>query len=229
MTPRARVVVAAPQSTVDELRERAPGVEVEAVALEALVGHVARHHPEVVVVAGRPLDGVVETLHALRAARRDLRLILVTSDEASDLRLRALEAGVDDALPPIPVEELAGRLAIAARRRAGQGRATRRPSRLAVGAGIELDLQRRELLRDGRWVHLRPKEAGLLELFVRTPGRTLTRDVILGRVWGPGHRGDPRTVDVHVRWLRDKIESDPRHPERLVTVRGVGYRLDPPV
>jgi two-component system response regulator RegX3 len=60
------------------------------------------------------------------------------------------------------------------------------------------------------------------------PGRAYTRRQILDRVWGADHDGDPRTVDVHVRWLRSKIETDPEHPIHLVTVRGVGYRLDPP-
>ena len=91
---------------------------------------------------------------------------------------------------------------------------------------LELDLERRELLRDGAWVHLRPKEARLLELFARMPGRVLTRHHILERVWGPDHDGDPRTVDVHVRWLRSKIEPDPHAPVWLVTIRGVGYRLE---
>ena len=96
-----------------------------------------------------------------------------------------------------------------------------------MGDGVELDLDRRELLRDDRWIHLRPKEAQLLELFARNPGRTLAREHILERVWGAGHDGDPRTVDVHVRWLRDKIEPDPHVPTRLLTVRGRGYRLEP--
>jgi two-component system, OmpR family, phosphate regulon response regulator PhoB len=223
MTPRPRVVVVAPRSTVDALREHAPGIEIDAVALQSLGERARRQRPDTVVVAGSPQPGVIEALRGVREAHRDVRLILVTIGEGSDLRLRALEIGVDDALPPIPIEELAVRLALVARRRTG-----RRTVRLSVGDGIELDLQRRELLRDGIWVHLRPKEAGLLELFARTPGRTLSRDQILGRVWGPDHRGDPRTVDVHVRWLRDKIEPNPRHPERLVTVRGVGYRLNMP-
>ena len=66
-----------------------------------------------------------------------------------------------------------------------------------------------------------------MELFARAPGRVLTRGHILERVWGPEHRGDPRTVDVHVRWLRSKIEPDPHDPVWLLTVRGVGYRLEP--
>src|SRR5687767_5430223 len=105
MTPRPRVVVGA-------LRERVPRIDVGSVALPDLAEHVTRHRPEVVVVAALPVDGVIETLHALRERHRDLRLMLVTSDDGADVRLRALEIGVDDALPPIPVEELAGRLAI---------------------------------------------------------------------------------------------------------------------
>jgi DNA-binding response OmpR family regulator len=93
---------------------------------------------------------------------------------------------------------------------------------------MELDLGRQALWRDGTWVHLRPKEARLLELFARSPGRVHSRAQILERVWGPAHAGDPRTVDVHVRWLRAKIERDPHAPTRLLTVRGVGYRLEPP-
>ena len=66
----------------------------------------------------------------------------------------------------------------------------------------------------------------LLAMLAAHPGRAYTRRQLLDRVWGPGHAGDPRTVDVHVRWLRSKIEQQPEAPEHLVTVRGVGYRLD---
>jgi DNA-binding response OmpR family regulator len=85
-----------------------------------------------------------------------------------------------------------------------------------------------ELRRGGAIVHLRPKEFGLLATLAAHPGRAYTRRELLDRVWGSGHGSGPRTVDVHVRWLRSKIEPDPEHPLHLVTVRGVGYRLDPP-
>ncbi len=74
---------------------------------------------------------------------------------------------------------------------------------------------------------MRPKEFSLLALLARNPGRVYTRRQLLDRVWGPGTSSDPRTVDVHVRWLRSKIEPDPGRPIHLVTVRGIGYRLDP--
>ncbi len=84
-----------------------------------------------------------------------------------------------------------------------------------------------ELRRDGQVIHLRPKEFGLLALLAAHPGRAYTRRELLHLVWGPAHVGGPRTVDVHVRWLRSKIEPGPE-PAYLVTVRGVGYRLDEP-
>jgi DNA-binding winged helix-turn-helix (wHTH) protein len=74
----------------------------------------------------------------------------------------------------------------------------------------------------------RARRATAPTLLAAHPGRAFTRQQLLDRVWGPGHVGDPRTVDVHVRWLRAKVERDPERPAHLVTVRGVGYRLDPP-
>ena len=158
----------------------------------------------------------------LRRSRADMRLLYVTPRSAETERLRALEAGVDEVLSePISSTGLTTRLRLLLRR-SHQVRRTRLP----ISDRVELELERRELLRDGAWVHLRPKEARLLELFARAPGRVLTRHHILERVWGPDHDGDPRTVDVHVRWLRSKIEPDPHAPVWLVTVRGVGYRLE---
>ena len=101
-------------------------------------------------------------------------------------------------------------------------------STLPVAHGVELDLVAHEVRRDALAVHLRPKEFGLLALMASHPGRAYTRQELLERVWGKGHESGVRTVDVHVRWLRTKIESDPERPAHLVTVRGVGYRLDPP-
>ncbi len=73
---------------------------------------------------------------------------------------------------------------------------------------------------------LRPKEFELLMLFMRNPGRVYTRDIILDQLWGHDYIGDTRTVDVHVRWLRQKVEPNPSEPQHLMTIRGVGYRFD---
>jgi DNA-binding response OmpR family regulator len=178
--------------------------------------------PRVFVWLGGDPSAGLATITALRQARSDARVVFLTPRRAEANRVAAVEAGVHEVLAePVSGSELAARVR-AQLRRARPGRI----SRLAIGDRLELDLDRRELLHDGVWVHLRPKEARLLELFARTPGKVLTRGHILDRVWGPGHTGDPRTIDVHVRWLRSKIEPDPHDPVRLLTVRGVGYRLD---
>jgi DNA-binding response OmpR family regulator len=164
------------------------------------------------------------TILALREGRVRTRILFVTPRASKAERLAALEAGADEALAaPVSASELAARIGLLVRRARPD-----RVARLPIGDHIELDLDRRELLRDGDWVHLRPREAKLLELFARSPGRVLSRDHILERVWGAGHVGDRRTVDVHVRWLRAKIEPLPHEPGLLLTVRGVGYRLEPP-
>jgi two-component system OmpR family response regulator len=115
-------------------------------------------------------------------------------------------------------------------------RLTREEATVAKGAVVEekkitvgdltIDLARHEVLRGGEPLSLKPKEYELLVFLVRNRGLVLSRDLILERVWGWDYSGGSRTVDVHVRWLREKIESDPANPTRIITVRGVGYRLE---
>ena len=193
---------------------------------EEFLRQVENDRPHVVVVCAPPATAaVVEAVAAVRRRRLGLRCVLVNATAAMDERLRALELGYDAALPAdTPRAELGGRIAILAR--AGPSRGTTR-ARIPIGDGAELDLSRGCLLRDGRQVHLRPKEFHLLETLARHPGRAFTRGELLDRVWGQGHEGNPRTVDVHIRWLRAKVERDPDAPMHLVTVRGRGYRLEP--
>jgi DNA-binding response OmpR family regulator len=140
--------------------------------------------------------------------------------------MAALARGFDDALTTATTgDELAARLTwleAQARERPAPG------AGLPIAEDLELDLLAHDLRRGSASVHLRPKEFGLLALMASHPGRAYTRRELLDRVWGQGHHGGPRTVDVHVRWLRSKIEPDPDRPIHLVTVRCVGYRLDPP-
>ncbi len=179
-----------------------------------------------VVVCSRPPASATD-LQAVTEARRrrpSLRAVLIAPPEAVDARLDALARGFDDALAStVPLDELVGRLAwhdARSRSRTPAG------SVLRFGDGFELDTTAHELRHAGEAVHLRPKEFGLLALLAAHPGRAYTRAELLDRVWG-SPRGGGRTVDVHVRWLRSKIEPDPDRPVTLVTVRGVGYRLDP--
>jgi len=182
-------------------------------------------HPRLAIV-GQPPAGPLdlELLTAERRRRTGLRIVHLAPPEAVDDRLAALTGGFDDALATtIPAAELVGRLAwLDGRARARTGPA----SLLHLDDGLELDLAAHELRRAGVAIHLRPKEFGLLALMATHPGRAYTRAELLDRVWGGHQDGGGRTVDVHVRWLRSKIEIDPEHPAHLVTVRGVGYRFD---
>ena len=91
---------------------------------------------------------------------------------------------------------------------------------------LVVNQERREVTLDGAVVPLKPKEYELLVFFATHQGRMLSREFILERVWGWEYIGDSRTVDVHVRWLRQKVEKDPANPKRLITVRGGGYRFE---
>lgn len=221
-TGKQRVVLTAAAEEADAVIRAAPDLDIVVTAPTDLARRALDLRSRVAVWADSDATAGLVALTALRAARSEARLLFVTPAEAEAERLAALEAGVDEAISrPISTSELCGRIRLLLRR----ARPARR-TRLAVGRGVELDLDRQQLLRGDEWVHLRPKEVKLLELFARAPGRVLTRDHILERVWGPDHDGDPRTVDVHVRWLRSKIEPDPHKPVWLLTVRGAGYRLE---
>ena len=91
---------------------------------------------------------------------------------------------------------------------------------------LEIDLSRREVRLDGKVIPCKPKEFELLTFMGQHKGRVLTRELILERVWGWDYVGDSRTVDVHIRWLREKIETVPETPQRIITVRGAGYRFE---
>ncbi len=186
-----------------------------------------RVRPRIAIVIEPPAtSALVERVALERRRRPTLRIVHLAADDAVDERLHALRLGFDDALPlGIPHDEFLGRLALLDE----DARASsHRPTRIALGDDLELDLAARDLRRDGLPIHLRPKEFGLLAMLAGHPGRAYTRRQLLDRVWGADHAGDPRTVDVHVRWLRSKIEAEPGRPVRLVTIRGIGYRLDPP-
>lgn len=182
--------------------------------------------PRIVVVSEPPAgDDDLRLVVDQRRSRPRLRVLHLAPPDAVERRMAALLRGFDDALTTAMTgRELAARLAWM------EARATARPAGRAtirVADDLELDLAGHVLRRDGVEVHLRPKEFGLLAQLATRPGRVHTRTELLERVWGPGHASGLRTVDVHVRWLRAKVEPDPERPVHLVTVRGIGYRLDP--
>jgi DNA-binding response OmpR family regulator len=180
--------------------------------------------PRIAIIGTPPASlGDLELALDERRRRPTLRVVLISPPAAIGDRLEALRAGADEAhSDAIDAQELGARLALL------EERSRPRPSTvLAITDDTELDLAAHEVRRAGSLVHLRPKEFQLLTVLAAHPGRAYTRRQLLDRVWGHDHDGDPRTVDVHVRWLRSKIEPHPERPIHLVTVRGIGYRLDP--
>jgi DNA-binding response OmpR family regulator len=157
-------------------------------------------------------------------------------------RVVGLEMGADDYLTkPFGMRELLARVKALLRRvelirqeLSAGGAAEGSAESLAQETGhetlvfgdLEIDRGRREVRVAGTPIRLKPKEFELLLFLARNRGIALSRDLILERVWGWTFDGDSRTVDVHVRWLREKIEPDPAQPRRIVTVRGIGYRFD---
>lgn len=205
---------------IDRIRVVTEGAEFARVLVEG--------RPRIAVLAAPPAGAdELRLAVAERLRRSSLRIVHLAPPDAVDERLAALALGFDESLPTsISGAELAARLTLL-EGRARDARASGSHS-LLVAEDVFLDLVAHDLRRDGTHVHLRPKEFRLLEVLASHPGRVYTRRQLLDRVWGPEHESGPRTVDVHVRWLRAKLETDPERPVHLVTVHGIGYRLDPP-
>ncbi|MET0771972.1 MAG: winged helix-turn-helix domain-containing protein [Candidatus Limnocylindrales bacterium] len=181
-------------------------------------GVLAELREPCVAVLARSASSLVPSIAALRMERPQLRIILLKGAS-----VRPCPAGVDEQLDAsLPEDELVGRIVI----HLAHARAAA-PRRLPVAPDTVLDLDARVLRRRGRMIHLRPLESRLLEALARSPGRPLSRDLLMERAWPTVPAHGSRTVDVHVRWLRQKLEPDPRRPVHLLTVRGLGYRLEP--
>ncbi len=170
------------------------------------------------------LDGF-EITRRLRQERTVPIIMLTARTEEID-RVVGLEVGADDyILKPFSMRELLARIK-AQLRRVTMLQPAGEPSQGLTFGNLTISADRHEVILDGRLLYLKPKEYDLLLFFARHPRRVLSREYILNQVWGWKYTGDSRTVDVHVRWLRRKIEPDPQHPVRIVTVRGAGYRFD---
>jgi DNA-binding response OmpR family regulator len=173
------------------------------------------------------LDGF-EVCRILRPETSVPILMLTARTDEVD-RVVGLEVGADDYLTkPFSMRELVARVKALLRRvrlireEIASEQGTPGTEQLIFGDLI-IDLDRREVQVRGESLRLKPKEFELLVFLARHPGMALSREMLLERVWGWDYGGGSRTVDVHVRWLREKVESDPANPERIVTVRGVGY------
>lgn len=155
--------------------------------------------------------------------RSDAPVIMVTARTDSHDVVAGLEAGADDYVTkPFVAKELSARIRALLRRARGSSS----PRRVLAG-DVEIAPQEGLVTRGGVPIPLTRTEFGLLCELAAAPGRVLSREELLERVWGYGYFGDSRLVDVHVRRLRTKVEADPAHPTLVVTVRGMGYRLQP--
>jgi DNA-binding response OmpR family regulator len=209
------------------------GYTVEAVGDGRLALEAARRlRPDLMVldVMLPQLDGF-EVARLLRTEMPTAILMLTARDDVVD-RVVGLEVGADDYLTkPFSMRELLARVKAQLRRarliqqEIGRAAASAAPGSLSFGT-LVVDKDRREVRLDGKALQLKPKEYELLLFMAEHMGRTLSREFVLERVWGWDYIGDSRTVDVHVRWLRQKIEVNPSSPERIVTVRGAGYRFE---
>jgi two-component system response regulator RegX3 len=165
-----------------------------------------------------------EVCRRLRA-RSGVPIIMLTAKDSELDKVVGLELGADDYVTkPYSARELIARMRAVLRRHAGEPESANGG---VLGEGpVQMDVERHVVAVDGEPVALPLKEFQLLELLLRNAGRVLTRPQLIDRVWGTGYPGDDRTLDVHVKRLRGKIEPDPGNPTRLLTVRGVGYRFE---
>lgn len=179
------------------------------------------------------LDGF-EICRILRREMSTPVLMLTARDDEID-RVVGLEVGADDYMSkPFSMRELLARVKAMLRRvrlireevNDAQIKDAKPKAEILEFDNLRIDMTRREITVDDQVVPFKPKEYELLTFFAQHPGQVLSREFILERVWGWDFIGDSRTVDVHVRWLREKIERDPANPRRIITVRGAGYRFE---
>jgi two-component system response regulator RegX3 len=165
----------------------------------------------------------LDVCKAIRA-ESDVPIIIVTAKDAEADKVTGLELGADDYVTkPFSVRELISR--VRANLRRSRMRAEAVTDDVLEGAGVEMDVVRHEVLVHGEAVAFPPKEFELLEAFLRRKGRLLTRDFLIEEVWGHDYFGDTKTLDVHVKRVRRKIETEPHRPAHLLTVRGLGYKF----
>ena len=190
----------------------------------SLVQTAAERAPFSLVVLDLMLPGLdgLDLCRQIRQSENSIPILVVSARDSERDRVLGLEVGADDYLvKPFGMRELVARCRALLRRSNGgfsQGR-------VLEHANLRLFTEECRVTRDGQEVNLSPKEYRLLELFMQNPRRVWSRDKLLEQIWGLDYFGDSKTVDVHIRWLREKLETNPSNPEHLLTVRGFGYRF----
>lgn len=205
------------------LRKEGFEVSVAATGPEALADF--DHSGADIVLLDLMLPGLsgTEVCRSLRA-RSNVPIIMVTARDAEIDKVVGLEIGADDYVTkPYSPRELVARIRAVLRRRSEPEEVS--PATLEAGP-VRMDVDRHTVSVNGDSVSLPLKEFELLEMLLRNSGRVLTRGQLIDRIWGADYVGDTKTLDVHVKRLRAKIESEPGNPKFLVTVRGLGYKFD---
>jgi DNA-binding response OmpR family regulator len=203
----------------------AEGYEVEAVGDGDRALEEARNRDYDLLVLDLILPGLsgIEICRRLRGERATIPILMVTARDAEVDRVLGLEVGADDYVTkPFSMPELVARVRALLRRRELDSRGD--GARLSVG-GLVIDLVKHEASIEGERVPLTAFELKLLALLASEPARVFSRSEIMRHLWDSAYVGDQRACDLHVSNIRRKIERDPKHPERLVTVRGAGYKL----
>lgn len=186
-------------------------------------------HPDLVL-----LDVMLPGMSGLDVCRilrqeQSVPILMLTARDAEADKIQGLDLGADDYITkPFSMRELRARVTSALRRdqlSREAGAEQRIEGDTLEGGGIVIDIAAHEVMVRGELVTLRPREFELLEYLMRHPGQALSREMILESVWGYSYGGETRTVDVHIRWLREKLERDAAQPEHIQTVRSVGYKF----
>jgi two-component system response regulator RegX3 len=174
-----------------------------------------------------PKKSGIDVCREIRA-KSQVPIIMVTAKSSETDTVLGLEVGADDYVTkPFRLRELVARMRAVMRRSSGPEADDADTERFDFD-GLSLDPERHEFRRDGQLVPLPLKEFELLELLMANAGRVLTRETLIDRIWGADYVGDTKTLDVHIKRLRAKVEEDPSRPARITTVRGLGYKFVPP-
>lgn len=238
MSTYARVLVVEDEQVLQETLvynlER-QGYEVQAAGDgEAAVNAAHRFKPDLILLdIMLPMMDGFEVCRIIRQEMNMPILFLTARDDEID-RVVGLEIGGDDYISkPFSMRELLARIKARLRMmeliRAQMGPASGEPEiseDVKIFGNMAINERRHEILLNGRPLTIKPKEYELMLFFSQHLGRVITREFILRNVWDYTYTGDSRTVDVHVRWLREKIEADPSNPTRIITVRGGGYLFE---